>query len=84
MCVQCRRRCYTEDVIDLSGAAKIKYLRAAIVAVTTQQDIDARSVGADGAQQVTQKAVDLLAAGRFDGRRTAVMNRPSPSNTAIG
>jgi hypothetical protein len=35
------------------------------MAVTTQQDFDTRPVGSDGAQQATQKAADLLAAGPF-------------------
>ena len=41
-------------------------------------------VGADRPQQAAQEGLDLLAARPFGGTKTAVMKRPSPSNTTIG
>src|SRR5271166_2365625 len=81
---QCRGRRDAEDVIEPVGATKVENLGSAIMTVAAQHDLRFRPMGADGAQQATQKGFDFLAAGSFGGRSTAVMKRPWPSNTTIG
>ena len=84
MPAQRRGRRDAEDIVEPVGATEVENLGSAIVAVAAHQDLYPRPVGANGAQQATQKGLDLLAAGAFGRAHTAVMKRPSPSNTTMG
>ena len=84
MPAQRRGRRDAEDIVEPVGATEVENLGGAIVAVAAHQNLGPGPVGANGAQQAAQKGLDLLAAGAFAGRSTAVMKRPSPSNTTMG
>jgi hypothetical protein len=59
------------------AAAPIEDLRAGVMAVRAQQDLDLGPMGADRADEAAQKGADLPP-GRLPGRNNAVTNRPSP------
>ena len=69
MPAQCRGRCDAQDVIDTIGPTPVENFGTAIMAVATQQDLDARPVGADRTQQAAEEGADLLAARPFGGAK---------------
>ena len=64
---QCRGRRDAENVFEPLGTTEVENLGTAIMAVATQHYLRFRPVGADGAQQPVQEALDLLAARPFGG-----------------
>jgi hypothetical protein len=86
MAAQRRRRRDAEDEVEAVLAAEVDGFRRAVMTVGAQQDFRLRPMGADGAQQTTQKAFGLLSLplGRFAGRSMAATKRPEPSKTTIG
>src|SRR5947207_7272408 len=70
--------------IDPVVSAPVEDFRAGVVRIGAQQDLDPGPMGAQGADEATQKGADLMPAGRLPGRNSAVTKRPSPSNTTIG
>src|SRR4051812_50043808 len=59
MPAQGRGRRDAEDEVDLVGATPVEDLRAAIVAVGTQQDLRLRPVGPDGPEHPAQESADF-------------------------
>src|SRR5208337_1851149 len=62
MAAQGRVRGEAQNVIDAVGPTPVENLGTAVVTVGAQKDLDARPVGADGAQQPAQESPGLLAA----------------------
>src|SRR3954470_6874184 len=84
MPAQGRGRGDAEDEVDPVGATPVEDLRAAIVAVSAQQDLRRRPVGADGPEQPAQEGADFCAFGSLGGPQHGGDEPPLPSNTTMG
>src|SRR5947209_5283081 len=62
MAAQGRRRRHAQHPIHLVGAAEAQHLRRAVMAVTAQQDLNARPVGPQTPDQAAQQRDDLAPA----------------------
>ena len=84
MTAQGRRRRDAKDEVDPVGATPVEDLRAAIVAVGAQQDRRSGQLARIARSSRRRRARISAPFGRLAGRSTAVIKRPSPSNTTIG
>ena len=84
MTTQRRGRRDAEDVVEAVGATPVENLGAAIVAVAAKQDLGVGPMTRIARNSRRRKGLISLPPGRLAGRSTAVMKRPSPSNTTIG
>ena len=84
MPAQRRGRRDAEDIVEPVGATEVENLGSAIVAVAAHQDLYRGQLARMARNRRRRKALISLPPGRLAGRSTAVMKRPSPSNTTMG
>jgi hypothetical protein len=84
MPAQCRGRRDAQDVIDAVGPTPVEHFRAAIMTSPRNRIWTRGQLARIARSKRRRKGRISLPPGRLAGRSTAVMKRPSPSNTTIG